>query len=77
MNYIGSLPDGKSVYVSDETLAIYGLDSCKAELVDTYWHRVGLLPPDYYKVKTSLSGDYEIIKANSQQDAIDKYMKSK
>lgn len=74
--YIGTRPDGLHVYADISLIAQRGIDEVRAELVEVYWHRQGLVPPGYYKVRTHpFNDDHVLVKANSHEDAVEKYLK--
>lgn len=45
--FIGSTPDGSAIYASPCLLEREGISAVLSELVESHWHRAGLLPPGY------------------------------
>jgi hypothetical protein len=79
--YVGYRPAKQGytkVYASSTLIAELGFERVQEELVDVHWRRAGLIPPGYYKVRTRpFNDDHVLIKANSQEEAIQKYLNSK
>lgn len=64
------------MYASQNLIAQYGIDRVREELVDHHWLRAGMTPPGYYKVRTNpLNDEYVLVKAESQEEAVNKYLR--
>ena len=68
--FIGALPDGTAVYASLTLLYQKGIDDVLADLVETQWHRAGILPPGYKRVRVSPLNDTTRIVADESRDGI-------
>ena len=65
--YLGINEHGKLVYASELLIAKYGLEKVKIEL--------GVMRQ--FPVRTDLSGNTVMVYANSQEEAIDKWLNAK
>lgn len=69
--FIGALPDGTAVYAFLTTLYQEGIDEVLVELVELHWHRAGMLPPGYKRVRTSpLNDSTRIVADETRKDRI-------
>lgn len=71
--FIGALPDGTAVYASLTMLYQEGIDEVLADLVESHWHRSGMLPPRYKRVRISpLNDSTRIVADESRKDYIER-----
>jgi len=72
---VGILPDGRTVFASESLIASQGMDKIRYEMVDKVWLEKTGGAPGYYPVRLSLRGnDVVMIKADSHQHAVDKFL---
>lgn len=75
---VGVLPDGYVVYASQNLIAQKGMAKVRHELVDRRWFAVGLTPPGYHPVRTSLNDNplnTVWVQASDPVDAVNKYLR--
>lgn len=65
--FIGALPDGTAVYASLAMLDQHGIEEVLAELVESHWHRAGILPLGYKRVRISPLNDSTRIVADESR----------
>jgi len=76
--YVGRLPDGRTVFASESLIASQGMDKIRYEMVDKAWLEKTGSAPGYYPVRLRpFSSDAVMIKADSHQQAVDKFLASR
>lgn len=71
---LGVLPNGSPVYCSHNIIAQIGMEKARYELVDRAWIAESGSVRGYYPVRTDLNGNYIMVRADSHQQAIEKYL---